>query len=357
VTHSDEQIRSAIAQQAAEWFIANQTGSLGEEDAAEFLAWLKVSPVHVREYLGIARVARHLPEIAGEPGVPLETFLAEAAAGDDSVVSLRKLAPAKRRFTARDVWSRTLPIAASVLALAVGALWWAHDGELVGIPKTYTTAHGEQRLERLPDGSLLRLDTDSQATVRYSGQERLVEIRRGQALLDVVHESKRRFRVAAGEAGAIAVGTQFNVYKKTGAVEFTVAQGAIAVFRGTPSWLSDRGSMPDEVLHVTTGYAVRIDSETASPEPVAVKLDQALAWSQHKIVFEHRPLGEVAAEFNRYGSIPVEIDDEELRMLAVSGMFDAGDTESFVAFLQRLPGVRVERASTLIRVTRIKTTT
>jgi transmembrane sensor len=115
--------------------------------------------------------------------------------------------------------------------------------------------------------------------------------------------------------------------------------------------------MPDEVLHVTAGYAVRIDSETASPEPVSINVDQALAWSPHKIVFEHRPLGEVAAELDRYGSIPVEIDDEELRMLPVSGMFDAGDTESFMAFVQRLPGVKVERVSPLIRVTRIKTTT
>jgi transmembrane sensor len=72
-----------------------------------------------------------------------------------------------------------------------------------------------------------------------------------------------------------------------------------------------------------------------------VSLDQALAWLQHKIVFEHRLLGEVAAEFNRYGSIPVEIDDEELRVLPVSGMFNAGDTESFAEFLQRLPGVKV----------------
>jgi transmembrane sensor len=81
--------------------------------------------------------------------------------------------------------------------------------ELLGIPKTYRTAHGEQRVERLPDGSLLRLDTDSEATVRYSGRE--PEIKRGQALLEVVHDSQRRFRVAAGEAGAIAAGTQFDV--------------------------------------------------------------------------------------------------------------------------------------------------
>jgi transmembrane sensor len=356
VTPSDEQIRSAIAQQAAEWFIANQSGSLGEEAAAEFLAWLKASPVHVREYLGVARVARHLPAAAGEPKVPLETFLAQAVAGDHSVVSLRQQALERGRSTAR-FWARALPIAASLLALAVGALWWAHDGELLGIPKTYRTAHGEQRVERLPDGSLLRLDTDSEARVRYSGRERLIEITRGQALLEVVHDSQWRFRVAAGEVGAIAVGTQFDVYRKLDSVEFTVAQGTIAVFAGTPSWLRDRGSVPDEVLRVTIGQQVRIDSGSASPEPVAVNLDQALGWLQHKIVFEHRPLGEVAAEFNRYGRIPVEIDDEELRVLPVSGMFDSGDTESFVVFLQRLPGVKVERTSTLIRVTRIKTTT
>jgi transmembrane sensor len=88
-----------------------------------------------------------------------------------------------------------------------------------------------------------------------------------------------------------------------------------------------------------------------------VNLDQALAWSQHKIVFEHRPLGDVTAEFNRYGSVPVEIDDEELRLLPVSGMFDAGDMESFVAFLQTLPGVRMERTPARIRVIRIKPTT
>ena len=357
MTPGDEQIRSAIAQQAAEWFIANETGSFAEEDAAEFLAWLKASPVHLREYLGVARVARRLSAATGGPKMPLETFLAQAAADDDGVVSLQERASRGERSKTPDLWFRALPIAGSLLALTVGAIWWAHDGELLGIPQTYRTAHGEQRVQRLPDGSMLRLDTDSEATVRYSGRERLVEIKGGQAFLEVVHERKRRFRVAAGEAGAIAVGTQFDVYKKAGAVVFTVAQGAIAVFRGKPSWLTDRDRVPDNVLRVTTGQKVRIDSGRASPEPVTVSLDQALAWLQHKIVFEHRPLGEVAAEFNRYGGIPVEIDDEELRVLPVSGMFDAGDTESFVAFLQRLPGVNMERTSTLIRVIRIKTTT
>ena len=361
MTLSDEEIRAAIAVQAGEWFIANQPGPLGDEDSAAFLAWLKASPIHVREYLGVARIAHHLPAAVGRPQVPLETFLAQAQIGNDRVVSIEVPTPRRQRPAPRLSTSWSWPIvtsmAAALVLLLAGALWWAHDGEWLGLPRTYRTAHGEQSVKRLPDGSVLRLDTDSEATVRYSSRERLVELKRGQALFEVAHESQRRFRVAAGNAGAIAIGTQFDVYRKTGAIEFTVAQGEIAVFTGEPSWLRNAEGLPVGVQRVTAGYQLRIDAGAAPSQPVAVDLDQALGWVQHKIVFEHRPLGEVAAEFNRYGKIPVEIGDAALRALPVSGMFDAADTESFVAFLQTLPGVRVEKTPARIRVIRITPTT
>jgi transmembrane sensor len=357
VTASDEESRGAIAQQAAEWFIANQSGPLLEEEAAAFLTWLKASPVHVREYLGIARVARHLPAAAGEPRVSLQTFLAQGADDDRSVRSLQKHVRERRPYTTQGLWSRAWPVAASLLVLAAGSLWWAHDGELLGIPKTYQTAHGEQSIERLPDGSVMRLDTDSAVTVRYSGSERLVDLKAGQALFQVAHDGTRRFRVSAGDGGAIAVGTEFNVYKKTFALEFTVVRGEIAVYAGRPSWLRDQAGIPSEVQRIPAGYQTRITPGAAVAQRVAVDVEQTLSWLQHKIAFDHRPLGEVAAEFNRYASIPVEIGDEELRALPVSGMFDAGDTESFAAFLQTLPNVRVERTLTGIRVFKTKTPT
>src|SRR5437588_4369463 len=162
----NEDIRAAIAQQAAEWFIANQAGSLAAEDCAAFLAWLKASPVHVSEYLGVARIVHHLPAAVGTPQVPLETFLAQVVADDnDRVVSLQRPAPEQKATVVRRLSSPVWAIAASLLALATGVLWWTHDGELFGVPKTYRTARAGQSVERLPDGSVLRLDTDSEATV------------------------------------------------------------------------------------------------------------------------------------------------------------------------------------------------
>jgi transmembrane sensor len=354
---SNENIRAAIAQQAAEWFIANQAGSLPEEDSAAFLAWLKASPVHVSEYLGVARIAHHLPAAVGKPQVPLDAFLAQGVVDDgDRVASLQRPAPEKRSSVVRRLSYPVWAIAASVLALATGVLWWAHDGELFGIPKTYRTAHGEQIVERLPDGSVLRLDTDSTAAVRYSTRERLIELRRGQALVEVAHESDRRFRIAAGDIGAVAVGTQFNVYRKSASIEFTVVRGEIAVFTGEPSWLHRAGAISATVQRVTAGYQLSIDAGGRAAQPVLVDLNQTLGWLQHKIVFDHRPLGEVAAEFNRYGSIPVEVEDATLRAIPVSGMFDADDTESFVAFLRTLPDVRVEKTPARIRVTKVTPT-
>jgi len=77
---------------------------------------------------------------------------------------------------------------------------------------------------------------------------------------------------------------------------------------------------------------------------------QAIAWAEHRIVFRQRPLGEVAAEFNRYGRVPVEIEDARLRALPVTGMLDLTNPESFVAFLETLPGVQVQRSATRIKV-------
>jgi len=358
MNRSEQKIRAAIAEQAGEWFIANQAGALSDDDGAAFLAWLKASPIHVKEYLGVARIARNLGAAVGPPQVPLESFLAELDAGNRDVLSLESptswrahaAAPRPRWWA----WPVAGPLAAALVLLIVGGLWLV-DGDLLPRAKTYQTMRGEQSVQRLADGSVLRLDTDSAVTVRYTRHERVVEVTHGQVLFQVAHDSNRRFRVVAGTAGAIAVGTQFDIYRKIGVTIVTVVEGQVAVFAGEPSWLRDeRGGAPAYVQRVNAGYEVRVDASGMSAQPAAVDLSQSLAWLQHKIVFDHRPLGEVAAEFNRYGRIPVEIEDATLRTLPVSGMFDAGDTDSFVAFLARLPGVTVERTPARIRVMRMK---
>jgi len=358
MTLTEEQIRSAVAEQAGEWFVANRAGQLDHEDRVAFVAWLRASPVHVEEYLGVALIARDLPAVTSDWDVPLEPLIAQARAGEE-IVSLeppvaRHQPPVQRSWIFR---GRTLAAAATcaTVVLSAGVLWWVRDGQLLGLPKTYQTAHGEQRPLRLPDGSVLHLNTDSSVTVRYSGAERVVDVDRGEALFQVAHEDRRRFRVAAGEAQVLAVGTEFDVYRKRSTTVVTVVEGQVAVFTGATAPPTNEGTLPRQAQRVNAGYQVRVDAGVMSAQPMPADLRQALAWMQRRIVFEQRPLGEVAEEFNRYGRVPLTIDDAELRALPVSGVFDAYDTDSFATFLGTLDGVKVERTPAQIRVIRLST--
>src|SRR6266852_5703831 len=133
MNRSEQEIRAAIAEQAGEWFIANQAGALSDDEGAAFLAWLKASPIHVKEYLGVARIAHNLSAAVGPPQVPLESFLAELDAGNRDVLSLepptswRAHAASPRRSSW--AWPVTGPVAAALLLLA--AVLWLVDGGLL----------------------------------------------------------------------------------------------------------------------------------------------------------------------------------------------------------------------------------
>jgi transmembrane sensor len=352
MTPSNEQILAAIAEQAGAWFVENRSGPLNSEARASFITWLRASPVHVQEYLGIAALAGDLAEAVKDPQVSPESLLAEARADVDNVVSFGRPppmhAPARPRLRESQAWSLASAAAAALVFVTVAAVWSGRDGERFGLPKTYSTAHGEQRVRQLPDGSALHLNTDSAVTVRYSRAERIVDLDRGEALFQVAPDSKRRFRVAAGEAGVLAVGTEFDVYRRIGAVTVTVVEGTVAVFTGAPPPRTPTNLLPPTALRVDAGYQVEVRRRVGSPRPVDARA--AVAWLERKIAFENRPLGEVADEFNRYGRIVIEIDDQDLRATPISGVFDAYDTDSFAAFLETLEGVIVQKTPTRIRV-------
>jgi transmembrane sensor len=357
MTPSAEQIRTAVSQQAGDWFVMNEAGTLDASERSAFVAWLKASPLHVQEYLGIALVARDLPIAADNPKVSVETLLSEVLTdADDTIVSLDQSIPTHepplRRSMAVRGWSFAAPAAVVLLG---SAIWWARDGEVLGLPKTYRTAHGEQMVTQLPDGSLLHLNTDSAVTVRYSSSERLVSVDRGEALFDVAHDNQRRLRVAAGEGQVVAVGTQFDVYRKPDSTVVTVVEGTVALFAGDARPTGSGAVLPDQALRVGAGYQVRIDAGSGWGQPVPVDAQASVAWLHREIVFQARPLGEVADEFNRYSQILIEIDDPALRALPVSGLFNAYDTDSFATFLQTLDGVAVQRTPIRIRAFNLST--
>ena len=139
---NNEQILVAISEQAAAWFVENRSGPLNSEARASFIAWLRASPVHVQEYLGIAALAGDLAAAVNDPQVSPESLLAEARVDADNVVNLGRplsaQAPARPRLRVSSAWSLASAAAATIVIVASAAIWLGRDGERFGLPKTYS---------------------------------------------------------------------------------------------------------------------------------------------------------------------------------------------------------------------------
>jgi transmembrane sensor len=351
---NDEKIRAAIAEQAGEWFVANEEGPLDAQDSAALAAWLKTSPVHIEEFLAVSTIARDLKEARTDSEYSLEAILARARAAEDTPV--RPLWPRVIEAVRGRTSGRWLPAAVAMAAcvvLSVGLLLtWnvrqpiEHQSAPDGITALHLeTRHGEQLTRRLADNSVLHLNTDSVVTIRYGKTERLAMLTSGQANFEVAHEPGRAFRVIAGSAEVVDLGTQFDVRLEHDSTVVTVVEGRVAV---GPSNSSQ--NHPPRFVQLSADQQIRVTAGEGPATPVAVDAQRTTAWLHRQIAFDHEPLERVAAEYNRYTSKPIEIATPTLRNLQISGVFATDDPEAFIAFLRSLKGVRVEVTATQIRV-------
>ena len=355
----EEQVRAAIAEQAADWLVANNEGPLDARESAALTAWLKASPLHVEEFLRVSVIARDLREARTDPEYSLETVLARARAEDDAPVRPlwpRVIAPITDVSSRRWLAAAVTLAAVAVLSLGLPSLWRVRPvGPLPATAGTPTlhfeTRHGEQLSRRLADNSVLHLNTDSAITIRFSETERLVLLTSGQANFEVAHEPDRAFRVLTGSAEVIAIGTQFDVRLVDDSTLVTVIEWRVAV--GLSPMLEKGGTNPNNApryVQVAADQQIRVSEAEWPAKPIAVDAQHATAWLHREIVFDHEPLERVAAEFNRYAPKPIEIATPALRTLQISGAFATDDTDALIAFLRSLKGVRVDVTATRIRV-------
>ncbi|WP_155646611.1 DUF4880 domain-containing protein, partial [Xanthomonas translucens] len=104
---------SPIAAAAAAWYLAQREAPLAPVQHAEFLAWLRQSPAHVAEYLGIAHLHQDLQAAAHSQQASSEQLCAHARHSGAVVVPLlpelsrsaaplaRAAAPARKRSRRR----------------------------------------------------------------------------------------------------------------------------------------------------------------------------------------------------------------------------------------------------------------
>lgn len=350
---NEERVRAAIAEQAGEWLVANDEGPLNARDSAALAAWLQSSPVHVEEFLGVSILRHDMRELRADPEFSVESVVAHALSEPTS--SVRPLW-SRVGVPMRDVsfrrWVPAIASLAAVLLVSLGlfSLWhaglFAPEHAPTDAAVQYRTRHGEQLTLRLVDNSLVHLNTETTVSIRYGKTERLVTLLSGEADFEVADDPGRAFRVLAGTAEIVDIGTKFDVRVDDASTLVTVLEGRVAV-----GGRSGNNQTPRSV-QLIANQQIRVTGGDWPATPATVDAQHTTAWLHRQMVFDQEPLERVAAEFNRYSSKPIEIVTPALRNLQTSGVFATDDTEAFIAFLRSLKGVLVEVTPTRIRVLR-----
>lgn len=307
----------ARRQEAASWFARLGQKRVSTADIHAFFEWRK-DPDNARAYERVEKAWNTSRALAEDP--------------DIAALTAEALGQAPPRVRARHMVSRLWkPIAAGALAFsALGLVTvWALDR-----PHSYATSVGEQRTLRLADGSRVILDTDSKLEVRLRANRRSVTLVSGQAFFNVEGDPARPFVVTAGETTVTAVGTRFDVRRLGQGARVTLVEGRVDV--GTSSVLKPAWSLTPGQQVVTARH---------SPEVRSVDAARETSWTTGRLVFAATPIREAVAEVSRYSDRRIELKDAGIAQIPVSGAFDTGDTDAFIAALSDLYGVTATRGS------------
>lgn len=339
-------IREAL--EAAEWVQRLESGPLATTDRAEFVDWLRESPVHVAEMLRAAKVHRALAEFSDWPSVSDDAW--DPDTDKATVIALHIAAERATRTPPHihRVRRRRFLAAASVLiATSVGL-------GLILAPLLNTTIlstkTGEHRSVTLDDGSVIALAPSTALRIRLTSILRWVRLDHGEATFHVVKDANRPFEVTSARVTVRAVGTAFRVINNAQTVVVTVTEGRVAVKSATDSGTrrSTPGAGPSVFVNASqqiavspAGRATPVREIPAEPEPRLVETQLSL---------DGYTVADIVERLNAVNHIKIHVVEAALAERRLTGVFSATDPQSFVAFLEAAAGVGSVRRGTDIDV-------
>jgi transmembrane sensor len=312
--------RLRITAEASAWLTRVQDAGRTPETEAAFRDWLQASEHHQAAFARVTDIWQMLP-------------------GGFAIAENSRPATAVNK-TGR--WAVPLGMGAAVAFAATVLIAVVINRPESLRPMIYQTAPGQQQVMTLPDGSQVSMNTDTEIRVMYSRGKRHIELARGEALFDVVHNPKQPFLVLAGDEQVRALGTSFVVRHDADKIAVTLLKGSVELANRTGKNPLFGDKFASQIIlspgqRVSVGRNLRLVMDQPS-------IDAATAWRRGKVVFANTPLLEAVNEVNRYGKIKITIRDARISNLRVSGIFNAEETAEFASSMAHIHKLRIKRS-------------
>jgi len=257
--------------------------------------------------------------------------------------------PASKTY---DPFKNLMACAAGILIiLLISFAWWTiKDGD--GVKTRIVAGKGIRKKLRLPDGTLVWLNAESQLS--YSSNFNKRKIRRvyltGEAFFDVSHRSNRPFIVRTDKISVKVLGTAFNVqaYPREHTAEATLLRGSIELS------VNDRSGQkvilsPSEKFAFTTGghshsgkknYArdagdIRMMIDHVVPVRIGQKeYIEETSWKDDRLVFKNESLEELKPKLERWFNVQIRLESALPGKYRFTGVFTNENITEALAAMQ-----------------------
>jgi len=317
-----EQPDTAMAA-ARRWFVLLRDAEASDADRATFARWLADDAAHRVAWERTQRLWSRLDDLTPI----LRRRLQAEIAGDGHALPIPTRQPAVR---SRRAWMQGA--AAATLVIAGGG----YTLMTPGLFADYRTRTAERLMVTLPDGSAMELGSNTAISLVFDTDIRRLVLYEGEAFFQVAPDARRPFTVVAGHGVTRALGTAFNVKRRTDAVSVSVVEHAVAVsLNGQPA--------------VTVGQGQQVRYDRQQLEAVrTVELADVQAWRRDRLIFRDTPLRVVVGDLERYRSGRIVITDERIARIPVTGIFHTRQTDAALDTIADTLPVRVTRATDLL---------
>ena len=334
--------RDPVHMAAADWFARLREPDLSLEETMAWQSWMSADARHAEAFARIEAVSSVLHDM---PRPPLPPPSDDSDDHYDASVPLslwRKTASSPRTLSRKRKTMWTGAIAASLVVASAALGWAALNKDSLGWPSSKAnvleTAVGENRTVTLGDGSRVTLGGATMLRVLLSEHLRQIEISRGEAFFSVAKDASKPFKVNAGDARVVALGTEFNVRRGGDRIVVSVVEGRVVVepvSRFVPMALL-RGFNPRLVpVKVSAGeQTVAGDAGVADAVPLA-DVTATTGWQMGRLAFRGQPLRYVLEDVNRYAPKPIVIEDERIGARLFTGTLMGNNVRGGIGSLER----------------------
>lgn len=245
---------------------------------------------------------------------------------DETVIYSLPLRKARRFY-----WA---PVAAAMaLVLAVVGYWVLFP---VGEGVVYSTGYGETRHVKLPDGSKVVLNANSQISYGldwYDSKKREVVLD-GEAFFSIRHTSDdQKFIVHSNNVEVQVLGTEFNVNNRRGKSQVVLQSGKVQL---NLKQIQDgkKGTRDDRLL-MAPGDLVEVSDKDTKITKKVVKPENYSSWTNDILIFDKMPLSEVFEMIQDNYGYNVTVLEEGIEQKLFTAEISSNDLDFIIIFLSK----------------------